>query len=80
MVWRAVDHRDHREAAMTTEKGPQADKHREAINERSRKPDASRNTGRQIDDNQDDRGRDANDPTRISNEINKVKTPEAKDD
>jgi hypothetical protein len=34
--------------------------------------DASLETERQIDDNQDDEGRDINDPSRVANDINKT--------
>jgi hypothetical protein len=40
--------------------------------ERSRTDDPTRRTKRQVDDNQDDRGRDVNDPARIANRINKT--------
>jgi hypothetical protein len=40
--------------------------------ERSETDDPTRRTTRQIDDNQDDMGRDVNDPRRIANEINKT--------
>jgi hypothetical protein len=42
----------------------------ERARERSRNDDPTRQTQRQIDDNQDDRGRDVNDPKRIANKIN----------
>jgi hypothetical protein len=40
--------------------------------ERSKTDDPTRQTERQIDDNQDDLGRDANDPRQVANEINKT--------
>jgi hypothetical protein len=40
--------------------------------ERSETDDPTRKTERQIDDNQDDMGRDVNDPRRVANEINKT--------
>ncbi len=40
--------------------------------ERSETDDPTRKTTRQIDDNQDDMGRDVNDPRRVANEINKT--------
>ncbi len=40
--------------------------------ERSKTDDPTRQTQRQVDDNQDDRGRDVNDPRRIGNKINKT--------
>ena len=48
---------------------------RDEARERSRDDDASRNTGRQLDDNQDDLGRDANNPAEVANEINKQHVP-----
>jgi hypothetical protein len=38
--------------------------------ERSKTDDPTRQTRGQVDDNQDDRGRDVNDPRRIANKIN----------
>lgn len=38
---------------------------------RSRDDDPTRSTERQIDDNQDDLGRDVNDPGKVANEINR---------
>ena len=40
--------------------------------QRSETDDPTRRTTRQIDDNQDDMGRDVNDPRRIANAINKT--------
>ena len=40
--------------------------------EQSETDDPTRKTTRQIDDNQDDMGRDVNDPRRVANEINKT--------
>lgn len=48
---------------------------RDVARERSQDDDASRNTDRQIDDNQDDLGRDANNPAEVANEINKQHVP-----
>ncbi len=42
------------------------DAHRREAERRSETDDPTRNSGRQLDDNQDDRGRDANDPARPS--------------
>lgn len=45
---------------------------REKARERAHRDDPTRQTERQIDDNQDDLGRDANDPRRVGNEINRT--------
>ena len=52
------------------------DKHREndrdAVRERTEHDDPTRETDRQIDDNQDDMGRDVNDPDEVANDINRT--------
>ncbi len=60
---------------MTREKPKprqQTAEERDAAHERSRRDDPTRETRRQLDDNQDDMGRDANDPRRVANEINRT--------
>lgn len=58
---------------MTGNKRQQQGKEeRDAARERSRRDDPARKTGRQLDDNQDDMGRDANDPEHVANEINRT--------
>ena len=46
--------------------------HRREADERARRDDPTRTTERQRDDNQDDLGRDANDPSRVGNDINRT--------
>ena len=54
-----------------TDQQPDHDKQREEARRRSERDDPTRETERQIDDNQDDLGRDVNEPDRVANDINK---------
>jgi hypothetical protein len=61
------------EVAMHRQKQDQARQEELArARQRSKADDPTRQTTRQVDDNQDDRGRDVNDPARVANEINKT--------
>lgn len=54
------------------ERNGQREERVEEKRKRAHKDDPTRKTVRQIDDNQDELGRDVNDPDRVANEINKT--------
>jgi hypothetical protein len=57
---------------MTEERKRERREDPKRAREQSETDDPTRKTTRQIDDNQDDMGRDVNDPRRVANEINKT--------
>ena len=57
---------------MTRPKPKDETEPQESARKRSRHDDAASETERQIDDNQDELGRDANDPDRMANDINRT--------
>lgn len=50
---------------------PESPEDRRKADKRSERDDPTRDTDRQIDDNQDDMGRDVNDPSELANDINR---------